>query len=100
MKPPPAGTVRPLLPEGALEAYECLRAAVLQGQAGPDGLGAVVFHGMARGLAVLASAAASPPDAGRSLERVPSPAPAHDRQLVCLLANMVLAVQSRGRHAY
>jgi hypothetical protein len=97
----PAGTARPLLPEGALESYECLRAAVLRGQAGPDGLGAVVFHGMGQGLAVLASAVAHRPEVDRPPPEAALPSePAHDRQLVCLLANMVLAVQSRGRHAY
>ena len=34
-----------------------MRTAVLCGQARPDGLGAIVFHGMWRGLAVLLGAA-------------------------------------------
>jgi hypothetical protein len=36
----------PPLPAHAAQAYEDLRAQVVRGQAQPDGLGAIVFHGM------------------------------------------------------
>jgi hypothetical protein len=78
-----------------------MRTAVLCGQARPDGLGAIVFHGIWRGLAVLldASSAASPSGV-RAVAVVPPSATAHDRQLVRLLANMVLAAQSQVHYAY
>jgi hypothetical protein len=78
-----------------------MRTAVLRGQARPDGLGAIVFHGMWRGLAVLLGAAsAAPPSGVWALAAVPPSATAHDRQLVRLLANMVLAAESQVHYAY
>ena len=78
--------------------YERLRAEVLRGEARPEGLGAVVFHGFAEGLKLLcratgASAAAAP--------RLSSPSAApRDRELLHLLANMVLQIQSEVCHVY
>jgi hypothetical protein len=83
----------------AAEVYETLRGQVLQGQARPDGLGAIVFHGRWRGLMVLLSA---PPPAA-SLPAIPEATPvpvAHDPQLVRLLANMLLLTQSKDEYAY
>jgi hypothetical protein len=78
-----------------------MRTAVLCGQARPDGLGAIVFHGMWRGLAVLLGAAsAASPSGVWAAAAVPPPAAAHDRQLVRLLANMVLAAESQVHYAY
>ena len=74
---------------------------MLQGQARPDGLGAIVFHGMWRGLGVLLRTSATP-----CLHRITGnprfgPAPvAHDPQLVRLLANMLLLTQSKDEYAY
>jgi len=68
-------------------------------QARPDGLGAIVFHGMWFGLSVLLQ---TPPIATpftASAPRSPIPA-AHDPQLVRLLANMVLLTQSKEEYAY
>ncbi len=81
-------------------AYECVRADVLLGQARPDALGAIVFHGMWQGLCVLLRTCA----ASSSSVFVPpaSAAPrtcALDRQLVRLLADMVLATQLEVHHA-
>jgi hypothetical protein len=86
----------------ACQTYETLRGQVLQGQARPDGLGAIVFHGMWRGLVVLLSAPSAPrppsiPPA--ALPDVPAPV-AHDPQLVRLLANMLLLTQSKDEYAY
>jgi hypothetical protein len=83
----------------AAQLYEMLRGQVLQGQVRPDGLGAIVFHGMWRGLAVLLSA----PSPASSSPAIPdaTPAPmAHDPQLVRLLANMLLHTQSKDEYAY
>ena len=84
----------------AVQAYETLRGQVLQGHARPDGLGAIVFHGMWRGLAVLLS---TPPLPSSSSPAIPAATPVsvtHDRQLVRLLANMLLLTQSRVEYAY
>ncbi len=82
-------------------AYERVRADVVAGCAGPEALGAFIFHGMWQGLRVLLRAAATP----SSLPNVPPPtavAPAStlDRQLVRLLADMVLATQSQVQHVH
>jgi hypothetical protein len=91
----------PALPADATQVYEDLRGAVLHGQADSRAMAAIVFHGLWRGLTVLAAGglgiqapahvapSAAPPNAG-----------AHDCQLVRQLANMVLAVQSQVQHAY
>lgn len=84
----------------ACQAYETLRCQVLQGQARPEGLGAVVFHGMWRGLMVLLSAPKLPPISATAVTEVP-PAPTPcDPQLVRLLANMLLFTQSKDEYAY
>ena len=74
---------------------------MLLGQARPDALGAIVFHGMAQGLRVLLSTAVSPPP---SLIVPPTSAVAPtgtlDRQLVRLLADMVLATQLELHHVH
>lgn len=78
-----------------------MHTAVLCGQARPDGLGAIVFHGMWRGLAVLLGAASAASRSGvRAVAAVPPSATVHDRQLVRLLANMVLAAASQVHYAY
>lgn len=88
------------VPPAALATYETLRGEVLHGQARPAGLAAVIYHGMLRGLAVMLndipSAAFSP---------APAPAPASDirpldRELLRLVANMVLQSQSQVSHVY
>jgi hypothetical protein len=74
-----------------------LRAEALGGRAQPEGLGAVVYHGMLEGLAVLMSAATPP---------VACPAPTTatsirgDRALLRLMANMILQTQSEVKHVY
>jgi hypothetical protein len=84
------------LPLAAIEIYETLRAEVLQGQARPEGLGAIVYHGMVTGLLMLtrpSAPAVSPRDA--VIRAMP-----HDRQFVRLLANMLLQTQSELVHVY
>ena len=82
------------MPAHALQAYEVLRAQVVRGQARPDGLGAIVFHGMCVLLTPTPAASSS-----ASVPRPPSPV-AHDPQFVHLLANMVLLTQSKEEYAY
>jgi hypothetical protein len=72
---------------------------VLCGQAHVEGVGAIVFHGLWRGLVVLSTARVAPEVSVRPAPSVP-PAAVHDRQLVRLLANMVLAAESQVHHAY
>jgi hypothetical protein len=75
-----------------------LRAEVLRGQARPDGLGAIVYHGMLGGLARLIYPA-------MTSIHIPLPSSAlpnmrEDAAFVRLVANMVLQAQSEVQHAY
>ena len=83
--------------------YERLRSATLIGDRGVEGLSVIAFHGLWQGLLVLArqaSVAATPAPPPREwLASIPYTG-THDRQLVRLLANMVLAIQSRECHVY
>ncbi len=78
--------------------YEGLRAEVLRGQARPEGLGAVIYHGLIKGLTLLCASG------GRSevpVSRASSPQGVpHDRELLRLLTNMVLQTQSEVMHVY
>lgn len=89
----------PPLPAHAAQAYEELRAQVARGQAHPDGLGAIVFHGMWYGLSVLQQTPSAPtlPSADGASRSSPV---TQDPQLVRLLANMVLLTQSKEEYAY
>ena len=87
------------MPADATQAYEALRAEVLQGQARPDGLGAIVFHGMWCGLRVLLQAPSAPAPSPVSASNLPVP-PTQGPQLVHLIANLVLLTQSREEYAY
>jgi hypothetical protein len=78
--------------------YEQLRADVLRGQARPDGLGAVVFHGFAEGLKLLCRATDS--STFRAQRASSPPSTSCDPELLHLLANMVLQTQSEMMHVY
>ncbi len=83
--------------------YERLRSAALTGDRGVEGLSVIVFHGLWQGLWVLtrqASVAATRAPPALELPASISHTGTHDRQLVRLLANMVLATQSRECHVY
>lgn len=71
----------------------------MRGLARPEGLGAVVFHGMWRGLIVLLQAPPAPTSCPADSPGSPLPV-VHDPQLVRLLANMVLLTQSKVEYAY
>jgi hypothetical protein len=78
--------------------YEQLRADVLRGQARPDGLCALMYHGLAEGLTLLCSATGTSATVPHR-ESSPRPMP-RDRELLRLLANMVLQTQSEVMHVY
>ena len=64
-------------------------------------MGAIVFHGLWRGLAVLIAPHQSAIARQQPASRLkPTPMVAHDRQLVHVLANMVLAAEAGGSHVY
>lgn len=82
----------------ALLAYERLRTEVLQGRARPEGLGAVVHHGLLRGLTLLLSSTPAV-----DIEAPPpalTPTVIRDPQFLRLLANMVLQTQAEVMHVY
>lgn len=89
-----------MLPASAPELYESLRAALLCGQSHVEDAGAIVFHGLWRGLVVLTTARVAPTVSVRPAPSAPLVAAMHDCQLVRLLANMVLAAESQVHHAY
>jgi len=74
---------------------------VLAGQARPEALGAFAFHGMWQGLRVLSNTMGTPSHPPTMPPALPAaPASALDRQLVRLLADMVLATQLEVHHAH
>ena len=87
------------IPPAALPTYERLRAEVLNGQARPEGLTAIAYHGMLRGLALILT---------ELIPEVPPPAVSApvaeerplDREFLRLLANMLLQSQSQVMHVY
>jgi hypothetical protein len=87
------------LPPAALPTYERLRAEVLSEQARPEGLTAVAYHGMLRGLTLILTEpvpeVASPAVSAPVAEAMPL-----DREFLRLLANMLLQSQSQVMHAY
>jgi hypothetical protein len=87
-----------IVPPAALATYETLRGEVLRGQARPAGLAAVIYHGMLHGLAVILTNIPA-------TEFSPTPAPGSDirpldRELLHLVANMVLQSQAQVSHVY
>jgi hypothetical protein len=77
--------------------YELLRADVLRGQARPEGLGAIVYHGLLDGLRLLCSSSAR---TAPLAQHASPPQITRDRELLRLLANMVLQTQSEVMHVY
>jgi len=83
------------MPASAVSLYESLRSAVLHGHARPDGLGAIIYHGLVHGLSLLSQAPAEPATPLSSLPNVRT-----DRALLHLLANMVLRTHEGMTHVY
>lgn len=87
------------MPSDAPATYERLRAEVLNGGASPQGLAAVVYHGMLRGLRVILTETA--PNTPLLLPPASAVESGHlDRELLRLIANMVLQSQSQVTHVY
>lgn len=86
------------LPASLATLYESVRAEVVSGHARPDGLGAVVYHGLVHGMTLLASSART--DATASRRSPPSIAVTGNPELLRVLANMVLQTQSEVMHVY
>lgn len=81
-----------------VSTYEQLRSEVLLGRTRPEGIGAVIYHGLLRGVALLCSA----PDRGATRMQ-PVAAPRSlvlESDLLRLLTNMVLQTQSEVMHVY
>jgi hypothetical protein len=76
--------------------YESLRAAVVEGRARPEGLEAVIYHGLVHGLSLLAGSTC--------MGTIPRPMSANvvsrNPELLHVLANMVLQTQSEMMHVY
>jgi hypothetical protein len=90
----------PSLPVDAALSYERVRADVLAGHARPDALGAIVFHGMWQGLRVLLSTSSTSSTSRTVSPPMAPPTGTLDRQLVRLLADMVLATQLEVNHVH
>lgn len=87
------------VPPAALPTYEQLRARVINSQPHPEGLAAIVYHGMARGLAVMLTEPATNVTSSPLQVSAPDGCP-FNRELLRLIANMVLQSQSEVMHVY
>ena len=87
------------MPPQAIELYENLRAQVLGGGRCRSGHSAVRYHGMARGLALLAKTPTHDQHEQETHTRS-LPTVENDPALVRLLTNMVLRIQSEVQHVY
>jgi hypothetical protein len=78
--------------------YESLRAEVIEGHARPDGIVAVVYHGLVHGMTLLVGSmrtgASSTPRSSTAIVISRNP------ELLHVLANMVLQTQSEVMHVY
>lgn len=82
----------------ALQAYESLRAAVVEGRAQAPGAAALRYHGMWQGLAILGR---SPASAAAPVTAATSATPLlADHAFVRLLANLVLRTHEELLHVY
>jgi hypothetical protein len=87
------------VPPASLLTYERLRARVINSQPYPEGLAAIVYHGMARGLAVMLTEPAA--NVRSSPLQVSAPeGSSFNQELLRLIANMVLQSQSEVMHVY
>lgn len=82
----------------ATTAYEALRTRYVRGEASSAGIGAIVFHGVLRGMQIVLAERPEHRDFS-PLSSSPSLV-TPDRALVRVLANMVLQVHSEVRHVY
>lgn len=87
------------LPENATDTYEVLRNQILQGDAKPQGLSVILYHGVLRGLQILAMKPINQFCSAEKQETSKNITPP-DADLVRLLANMILHKQSEIMHVY
>jgi len=78
--------------------YESLRAAVVEGRARPEGLGAVIYHGLVHGLSLLAGSKCI--GSGTTSRPMSASVVSRNPELLHVLANMVLQTQSEVMHVY
>ena len=84
-----------------IDAYEQLRAAVVLGQARPEGLAAVVYHGLLGGLKAISAMVRTPNVVSPQVLSGVAPASAPtDPALLRLLANMVLHYAQESTHVF
>ena len=86
------------VPAAALSTYETLRAEVIRGEARPEGLVAIAYHGMLRGLGVILTGTRpniTPPSRAATVAAMPL-----DPEFLHLVANMVLQTQAQVMHVY
>ena len=86
------------MPPSALTSYEALRADVFGGRANSEGLAALRFHGLLRGLAILLSTARQPKVLAPAV--LPFNPVRGDGALVRVLANLVLRTHEELVHVY
>lgn len=86
------------MPKGAANIYETLRNQFLTGSANPGGLSIIFYHGVFRGLQILAIKPTEKPCTETQEAFVHNILP--DNGLIHLLANMVLHKQSEAAHVY
>lgn len=85
-------------PRASIHAYETLRRAVIDGTGSREGVAALRFHGMLKGMFMLAQA--EDPHDIAAFHREPAMAPQPAGQFVHLLANLVLHTHSELTHVY
>jgi len=88
------------LPEEAVDLYESLRKQVLEGSMCPQGLCVIIYHGMLRGLQILADESIDSTQNLPEKKQKASRSIPLDDDLIYLLANMVSKLQPEMRHAY
>lgn len=87
------------LPANSTDIYESLRNQVLKGAAQPQGLSVVLYHGVLRGLQILAMKPVHEIHYAEKHE-ITKHSVSVDSNLVRLLANMVLHTQREILHGY
>lgn len=91
-------TASPALPPAAVDRYESLRIQAIDGGTDRTGLAAVCYHGMLRGLEIVA--AEQPVVARHRTGSGDTAVPSGDRAVVRQLANMILQLQPEPTHAW
>lgn len=88
------------LPEEAINLYETLRKQVLEAAVRPQGLCTFIYHGMLRGLQMLAERFVETQVISIEKQVESPPSIPLDADLVHLLENLVSSLHPEGRHAY